>query len=65
MKPEATRLTKVQRCEIVGKLCKPNALSKKALGRECKVIECTIRKVWDNQENILQRNPTYGDICSM
>ena len=63
MKPEATRLTKAQRCEIVGKLPKPKALSKKALGRESKVIECTIQKVWDNQESILQQNPTYRDIC--
>ena len=55
MKPEATCLTEAQRCEIVAKLSKPNAPSKWALGREYEVNEGTIRKVWDNWENILQR----------
>ena len=51
MKHEATRLTKAQQCEIIAKLSKP---SKRVLGREYEVREGTIRKVWDNRENMLQ-----------
>ena len=54
MKPEATHLTKAQRCEIIGKLSKPNAPSKQVLGWEYEVNEDATRKVWDIKENILQ-----------
>ena len=63
MKLEATRLTEAHQCEYIAKLSKPNAPSKPVLGREYEINEGTIQKVWDNQENILQRNPTYRDIC--
>ena len=59
MKLEAIRLTKAQQCEIITKLSKLNMPSKWALGWEYEVNEGTIRKVWDNRENILQQNPTY------
>ena len=58
MEPEATHLTKAQRCEIIAKLSKKNAW-----GQEYEVNEGVIRKVWDNRENTLQRNPTCRDIC--
>ena len=45
MKLEATRLTEAQRCEIIVKLSKLNAVSKRALGREYEVCEGVIRKV--------------------
>ena len=63
MKPEATRLTKAQQCEIITKLSKPNTPSKRVLGWEYEVSEGTIWKVWDNRENIPQKNPAYRDIC--
>ena len=47
------------RCEIIAKLSKLNAPSKRALGREYEVSEGVIRKVWDNWENILQQNQAY------
>ena len=55
MKYEATCLTAPQRCEIIAKLSKLNTRSKRALGLEYEVSEGAIRKVWDNQENMLQR----------
>ena len=61
MKPEATLLTEAQRCELFAKLSKPNALGKRALGRGYEVIEGAIRKVWDNQEYILQRTTLMSD----
>ena len=63
MKLETTCLTEAQRCEIITKVNKLNMPSKRALGQEYEVIEGTIRKAWDNRENILQQNPTYQDIC--
>lgn len=53
VKPEATRSTEAQRCEIVAKLSKSNAPNKRALGQEHEVTESAIRKVWDKWENIL------------
>ncbi len=37
------------------KLSKTNALSKRALAQEYNVSEVAIRKVWDNQEAMLER----------
>ena len=62
MKPEATRLTEAQRCEIIAKLSKPNAPSKRALGPKYEVSEGAIRKVRDNRENILQRIIFYESL---
>jgi hypothetical protein len=41
------RLNESQRCEIIAKLSKTNAPSKKAITREYDVYEGAIRKVWD------------------
>jgi hypothetical protein len=54
-KPNGKRLNEHQRCEIISKLSKMNAPSKRALAREYSVSEGAIRKVWDNQEVILER----------
>jgi hypothetical protein len=53
-KPNGKRFNEHQRCEIISKLSKTNAPSKRALAREYIVIEDAIRKVWDNQEVILE-----------
>ncbi len=55
-KPNGKRLNEHQRCEIISKLSKMNAPSKRALAQEYSVSEGTIRKVWDNQEAILERS---------
>jgi hypothetical protein len=55
-KPNGKRLSEYQRCEIILKLSKTNAPSKRALAREYSVSEGAIRKVWDNQEAILERS---------
>ena len=39
MKHEATRLIEAQQCEIIAKLSKPNALSKRVLGQAYEVSE--------------------------
>jgi hypothetical protein len=55
-KPNEKRLNEHQRCEIISKLSKPNALNKRALARKYNVSEGSIRKVWDNREAILERS---------
>ncbi len=55
-KPNGKHLNEHQRCEIILKLNKTNAPSKKALARKYSVSEGAIRKVWDNQEAILERS---------
>ena len=50
MKPEATRLTKAQWCVIIAKLSKPNAPSKRVLGREFEVSKGAIHKVFKMME---------------
>jgi hypothetical protein len=55
-KPNGKHLNEHQRCEIISKLSKMNVPSKRALAREYSVSEGTIRKVWDNQEVILERS---------
>ena len=44
MKPKAIRLSETQRCEIIAKLSKPNALSNWAMRQEYEVSEGAIRK---------------------
>ncbi len=53
-KPNEKRLNEHQRCEIISKLSKMNAPSKRALARKYSVSEGAIRKVWDNWEAILE-----------
>jgi hypothetical protein len=54
-KPNGKRLNEHQCCEIISKLSKTNAPSKRALARKYNVNEGAIRKVWDNHEAILER----------
>jgi hypothetical protein len=54
-KPNGKRLNESQRCEIIAKLSKTNAPSKRAIAREYDVTEGAIRKVWDKREQILER----------
>jgi hypothetical protein len=55
-KPNGKRLNEHQRCKIISKLSKMNALSKRALAQEYNVSEGAIRKVWNNREAILKRS---------
>jgi hypothetical protein len=55
-KPNRKRLNEHQCNEIILKLSKTNALSKRALAREYNISEGAIRKVWDNREAILERS---------
>ncbi|CAK9238636.1 unnamed protein product [Sphagnum troendelagicum] len=60
-KPNGKRLNESQRCEIIAKLSKTNAASKRAIAREYDVSEGAIRKVWDKQEQILERFALMSD----
>jgi hypothetical protein len=53
-KPNGKRLNESQRCEIIAKLSKTDAPSKRAITREYDVSEGAIRKVWDKREQILE-----------
>ncbi len=48
------RFNESQRCEIIAKLSKTNAASKRAIACEYDVSEGTIRMVWDKREQILE-----------
>ena len=52
---DATHLTESQQCEIITKLSKLNALSKRVLGWEYEANEGANWKIWDNRENTLQQ----------
>jgi len=54
-KPNGKLLNESQRCEIIAKLSKTDAPSKRAIAREYDVSERAIRKVWDKREQILER----------
>jgi hypothetical protein len=53
-KSNGKRLNEHQCCEIISKLSKTNAPSKRALAQEYSVSEGAIRKVWDIREAILE-----------
>jgi hypothetical protein len=55
-KPNGNHLNEHQRCEIILKLSKMNAPSKRVLAREYNVNKGAILKVWNNQEAILERS---------
>jgi hypothetical protein len=55
-KPNGKCLNEHQRCEIISKLSKTNAPSKRALAQEYNVSEGDVQKVWDNREAILERS---------
>jgi len=60
-KSNGKRLNESQRCEIIAKLSKTNAASKRAIAREYDVSEGAIRKVWDKREQILERYALMSD----
>ena len=60
-KPNGKRLNESQRCEIIAKLSKTDAHSKRAIAREYDVSEGAIRKVWDKREQILERYALMSD----
>jgi hypothetical protein len=55
-KSNGKRLNESQRCEIIMKLSKTDAPSKRAIVREYNVSEGAIRKMWDKREQILKRS---------
>jgi hypothetical protein len=55
-KPNGKRLNESQRCEIIAKLSKTDAPSKRAITREYDVNEGAIKKMWDKREQILKRS---------
>jgi hypothetical protein len=55
------RLNESQRCEIIAKLSKTDAASERAIAREYDDSEGAIRKVWDKQEQILERSALMSD----
>jgi hypothetical protein len=60
-KPNEKRLNESQQCEIIAKLSKTDAPSKRAITREYNVNEGVIRKVWDKREQILERFALMSD----
>jgi hypothetical protein len=60
-KPNRKRFNESQRCEIIAKLIKMDAASKRAITREYNVSEGAIRKVWDKREQILERSTLMSD----
>jgi hypothetical protein len=60
-KPNGKRLNESQQCEIIAKLSKTNVPSKRAIAREYDVTEGAIKKVWDKQEQILERSALMSD----
>ncbi len=60
-KPNGKRLNESQWCEIIAKLSKMDAPSKRAIAREYDVTEGAIRKVWDKREQILERSALMSD----
>jgi hypothetical protein len=53
-KPNGKRLNESQQCEIIVKLSKTDAPSKRGIARKYDVSEGAIRKVWDKREQILE-----------
>ncbi len=60
-KPNGKCLNESHRCEIIAKLSKTDAPSKRAIAREYGVTKGAIRKVWDKQEQILKRSTLMSD----
>jgi hypothetical protein len=60
-KPNGKRLNESQRCEIIVKLSKTDAPSKKAIACEYDVSERAIKKVWDKREQIVERSALMFD----
>jgi hypothetical protein len=60
-KPNGKHLNEHQRYEIISKLSRTNAPTKRALAREYIVSEGAIRKVWGNREAILERSALLSE----
>ena len=60
-KPNKKRLNESQRCEIIAKLSKTDAHSKKTIAREYDVSEGAIIKVREKREQILERPALMPD----
>ncbi len=60
-KPNGKRLNESQRCEIIAKLSKTDAPSKRAIAGEYDVTKRVIRKVWDKREQILEQSALMSD----
>jgi hypothetical protein len=60
-KPNRKCFNESQQCEIIVKLIKMDAASKRAITREYNVSEGAIRKVWDKREQILERSTLMSD----
>jgi hypothetical protein len=60
-KPNGKRFNESQRCEIIVKLNKTDAPSKRTIAREYDVTEGAIRKVWNKREQILERSTLMSD----
>ncbi len=60
-KPNEKRFNESQRCEVIAKLSKTDAPSKRAITCEYDVSEGAIRKVWDKWEQILERSTLMFD----
>ena len=60
-KPNGKRLNEFQQCEIIAKLSKTDAHSKRAIAREYDVSEGAIRKVWEKREQILEWSALMSD----
>ena len=60
-KPNGKRLNESQRCEIIEKLSKTDAHSKRVIAREYDVSEGAIKKVWDKWEQTLERSALMSD----
>jgi hypothetical protein len=60
-KPNGKRLNESQQCEIMAKLSKIDAPSKRVIACEYDVNEGAIRKVWDKREQILERSALMSD----
>ncbi len=55
------RLNESQQCEIIVKLSKTDAPSKRGIARKYDVSEGAIRKVWDKREQILEWSALMSD----
>jgi len=60
-KSNRKRLNESQRCKIIAKLSKTDAPDKRAIAREYDVSEGAIKKVWDKQDQILERFALMSD----
>ena len=61
MSGKGKRWNESQRSEIIAKLSKPTASSKRSLVRDYEVGEPIIRKIWKNREKIQKRSALMSE----